>query len=539
MKRLLIEKDSSILIFLVFLNFILLSSSKAVSDQSIESGYIAKNETVRGVFDALSSVINKPIVVSPLAAKKKITGEFDLKYPLDTLKDITQQLNFMWYDNGQVIYICDAVEMRSIVITLHNTTIQEIKKFLKDSGLYDERYPLRSGSNNNLFYISGPPVYIETIINTTRFLDEVTTGFDGREKIAIVPLYNTFVEDRHYQYRFNDIIIPGMASIINKLMDASTNNISNFKNHTLKKNQDELVKQNNNTYLIEDLSLNKANISIISNPGNNSLLIKGNEEQVNYLQKIIKQLDITKRHIELSVWIIDIEKKALDQLGIKWSGSANIGQKLGMSINAGRSTIDGSSFMADIFALTRNDKANIVSRPMVLTQENIPAIFDNNRTFYTKLIGERATDLKNVTYGTAISVLARFTIDNQIEMMITVQDGSRGEQITDHLPEIGRTDISTIARVPQGKSLLIGGYTRNEHRNIKEKIPLLGDIPYLGNIFHYTTEKKDSLVRVFLIQPKEIINPLSTNAENIAKRVIEDKFDHKLENWMANFLSNR
>ncbi|MFV9997359.1 MAG: type III secretion system outer membrane ring subunit SctC [Arsenophonus endosymbiont of Dermacentor nuttalli] len=539
MKRLLIKKDSSILIFLVFLNFILLSSSQAISEQSIESGYIAKNETVRGVFDALSSVINKPIVVSPLVAKKKITGDFDLKYPLDTLKDITQQLNFMWYDNGQVIYICDAVEMRSIVITLYNTTIQEIKKFLKDSGLYDERYPLRSGSNNSLFYISGPPVYIETIINTTRFLDEVTNGFDGREKIAIVPLYNTFVEDRHYQYRFNDIIIPGMASIINKLMDASTNNISNFKNHTLKKNQDELVKQNNNTYLTEDLSLNKANVSIISNPGNNSLLIKGDKEQVNYLRKIIKQLDITKRHIELSVWIIDIEKKALEQLGIKWSGGANIGQKLGISINAGTSTIDGASFMADIFALTRNDKANIVSRPMVLTQENIPAIFDNNRTFYTKLIGERTTDLKNVTYGTAISVLARFTIDDQIEMMITVQDGSRGEQITDHLPEIGRTDISTIARVPQSKSLLIGGYTRNEHRNIEKKIPLLGDIPYLGNIFRYTTEKKDSLVRVFLIQPKEIINPLSTNAENFAKRVIEDKFDHKLEDWMTNFLSNR
>lgn len=37
--------------------------------------------------------------------------------------------------------------------------------------------------------------------------------------------------------------------------------------------------------------------------------------------------------------------------------------------------------MTAIFALTRNDKANIVSRPMVLTQENIPAIFDNNRTF--------------------------------------------------------------------------------------------------------------------------------------------------------------
>ncbi len=38
--------------------------------------------------------------------------------------------------------------------------------------------------------------------------------------------------------------------------------------------------------------------------------------------------------------------------------------------------------MADIFALTRNDKANIVSRPIVLTQENIPAIFDNTNFLY-------------------------------------------------------------------------------------------------------------------------------------------------------------
>ncbi|MDR5615591.1 MAG: EscC/YscC/HrcC family type III secretion system outer membrane ring protein, partial [Arsenophonus sp.] len=103
----------------------------------------------------------------------------DLKYPLYTLKDITQQLNLMWYDNSQVIYICDAIEMRDTVITLHNTTVSEIKNFLKDSGLYDERYPLRSGSNNRLFYISGPPLYIEMIINTAQFLDEVTTSFDG------------------------------------------------------------------------------------------------------------------------------------------------------------------------------------------------------------------------------------------------------------------------------------------------------------------------------------------------------------------------
>ncbi|MDR5615590.1 MULTISPECIES: hypothetical protein [unclassified Arsenophonus] len=94
-----------------------------------------------------------------------------------------------------------------------------------------------------------------------------------------MPLYNTFVEDRHYQYRLNDIIIPGMASIINKLMDASSNNIAKLKTHTLKKNQDDLANQNNNSSLTEDLSLNKGAVSIISNPGNNSLLIKGNKNK--------------------------------------------------------------------------------------------------------------------------------------------------------------------------------------------------------------------------------------------------------------------
>ncbi len=45
---------------------------------------------------------------------------------------------------------------------------------------------------------------------------------------------------------------------------------------------------------------------------------------------------------------------------------------------------------------------------VLLTQENVPAIFDNNRTFYTKLIGERNVALEHVTYGTMIRVLPVF-----------------------------------------------------------------------------------------------------------------------------------
>lgn len=141
------------------------------------------------------------------------------------------------------------------------------------------------------------------------------------------------------------------------------------------------------------------------------------------------------------------------------------------------STLDGGKFMAEIIALSKDKLANIISRPVILTQENIPAIFDNSHSLYTKLLGEHNVDLQKITFGTSVSVLPRFTQEDEIEMMLNVEDGnanemsSNGESLLSPLPEVARTNISTIARVPRGKSLLIGGYTRDEDKNEYASIP--------------------------------------------------------------------
>lgn len=60
------------------------------------------------------------------------------------------------------------------------------------------------------------------------------------------------------------------------------------------------------------------------------------------------------------------------------------------------------------------------------------------------------------------------------------------------LPEVGRTNISTIARVPRGKSLLIGGYTRDESSEGEAKIPLLGI--YRGSAVRLNTISHTTLI---------------------------------------------
>ncbi|VEB43322.1 type III secretion system outer membrane pore InvG [Chromobacterium violaceum] len=53
---------------------------------------------------------------------------------------------------------------------------------------------------------------------------------------------------------------------------------------------------------------------MIAYPDTNSLLVKGTAEQVRFIENLARALDVAKRHVELSLWIIDLQKDDLDQL---------------------------------------------------------------------------------------------------------------------------------------------------------------------------------------------------------------------------------
>jgi type II secretory pathway component GspD/PulD (secretin) len=130
-----------------------------------------------------------------------------------------------------------------------------------------------------------------------------------------------------------------------------------------------------------------------------------------------------------------------------------------------------------------------------------------------------------VTYGTLVSVLPRISSTNEIEMDLNIEDGSEVETPRDRedptlLPTVGRTRISTVARVPRGKSLLVGGFTRDESGEQIRRIPVLGSIPFLGRLFSYKQTRNANTVRVFLIQPKELDAPLEPSAEQIGAQII-------------------
>ena len=499
-------------------------------------GYVARQESLRTFFDALSAPLGKPIVLSKAAARRTITGEFSLAEPQQTLERIARQMALIWYSDGQSLYVYEAAEAKSTVVSLNTITVEKLNGFLRRSGLLDARYPLRNDGLRT-FYVAGPPIYVDLVMQAARFMDTQSADLQlGQQRIGVINLHNTFVGDRQYELRDQKITIPGMATAIETLLAGETRGVEtaisqesgrggrmpDFPLQGLGSPESAPGEPDAPRIVARDLAA--GNIRVVAYPDTNSLLVKGLPEQVRFIENLAAALDEPKRHVELTLWIIDLQKDDLNELGVNWRGSLKVGSQAQASLNGGSlSTLDGPSFMAAVAGLETDNRARVVSRPVVLTQENVPAIFDNNRTFYAKLVGERNSQLEHVTYGTLVSVLPRISPVGEVEMELNIEDGdaiASENAGPDSLPTAGRTRISTVARVPQGKSLLVGGFTRDESGEVLRKIPVLGHIPYLGRLFSYRQARKSNTVRVFLIQPKQLDTPLAPGAAQIGADVI-------------------
>ena len=493
--------------------------------------FVAVNTHIEQFFLVLSDKLNKPFILSSAVKKERISGKFDISSPEDAFELMVKRLSLLYFNDGESIYIYRDNEIQQQLFQVKNISLSKLKEYLQDVGLYDLRYPLRAGHDQRTFYLSGPPIYISLVKAAAELLDndvqeqineninnQVPTGSSryGDEFVQIFPLKNTFVQDRTYILRDEKVVLPGITTVLQQLFmpsgekEKTVRRAREIIEDNDKYQDDKITNDIQDTHSPIITQMGKYNVELVPLPGSNSLLVKTSREGLALVSSLISQLDKPKRQVELSLWIIDISKSKADSLGVNWQGSYGSGKNTFFFNTASLSAVSGFSFLSKIKALSEEGEAKMVSRPILLTQENTPAIFDNNTTFYTQIKGERVASLESTTFGTMISVLPRISNTNQeIEMIINLEDGAEKksddedrEEGIEKLPVINRTNISTVARVSEGGSLLIGGYTREDNIKAENKIPFLSAIPLVGRAFSYQSDNNKKMVRIFMLQPR-------------------------------------
>ncbi|EJV4167347.1 EscC/YscC/HrcC family type III secretion system outer membrane ring protein, partial [Salmonella enterica] len=333
---------------------------------------------------------------------------------------------------------------------------------------------------------------------------EAQSKAKNKDVVRVFKLKYASATDINYKYRDQNVIVPGVISILKTM--SSNGSLPNTGKGAAERNG--------------SLFDNSAKIS--ADPRLNAIVVKDREITMDIYKQLISELDIEQRQIEISVSIIDVDANDLQQLGVNWSGTLNMGQgSVSFNSAAGQSNLSSSvisnvnNFMIRVNALQQNSKAKILSQPSIITLNNMQAILDKNVTFYTKVSGEKVASLESITSGTLLRVTPRILEDNnnpgrkskeRVRLLLDIQDGNQSlNQINSQdpasiLPQVQNSEMTTEATLSAGESLLLGGFIQDKESTGKEGIPLLSDIPLIGHLFSSTTSQKHSVVRLFLIK---------------------------------------
>ena len=419
------------------------------------------------------------------------------------LDSLSYKYQFEWFVFRQTLYISSISDNE----TLRLKVDPNLKIALRDLGLYQEKFGWGDIELLDVALISGPPSYLKLIkqlLNKTKDEQDETT--ETTENIYVIPVIHSSVYDHTTKVRGNDVTVPGIATILSKVLeDLDTSDDSVSKDTPLvNKKASKLLKD----------SKNKA-ISVQADIRTNSLVIKSTGKKFNreFFEKLIKQLDREQKMIEIDAIIVDINKEKLSEIGVKSFKTNNSELDFSFelpqaqSISGSESTFlltNPAEFIANLKLLEGHGDASIIANTSILTMENLTAVIDLSETQFIQTVGERVANLEQLTTGTLLNVVPQHISTAQgdrIKLVVEIEDGKFEGGST--LPRIVKSNINTTAVISQNQALVIGGYHVEKRAENLNKIPFFGDIPLLGHLFSLRSEKHVQRERIFILTPRE------------------------------------
>ena len=488
--------------------------------------YYGNSEPAADVLRNFAANYSVPIIISA-GVGGVVNGRIGPLAPVEFLDKVAQLHALIWYFDGNTLYVYSSNEIDKEIINLQFIGTEEFRKTLMEIGIWDSRFYWRARPEEGIIYLSGPPRYMELVSETAHLLD----GKSGaRQKsqltVKVFPLRYAWADDRTFNFRDQNVIVPGVATVLRQIAHgggisaaaapaaapAAARSVPGVQPVPPAGQMPAPAASGN---VMADTVFINADRRL------NAVIIHDLESKMSMYESLINTLDKPLAQVEINVSIIDINTNSLDQLGINW----RLGKDDRDFIRFNPFKTDGDSVPANTFStiinitsgkllarvnlLSDTGKAKVLARPSVLTLDNTEAVLDNSQTFYVRVAGQEAAELFPVTYGSVLKVTPRIVAEpsgRKLHLSVNIQDGGQAAGSgVDNIPVVKNSSISTQAVINENESLLIGGYYYEENIEGQSKVPILGDMPFVGAVFRNKTNKQTKNVRLFLITPR-IVN---------------------------------
>jgi type IV pilus assembly protein PilQ len=288
----------------------------------------------------------------------------------------------------------------------------------------------------------------------------------------------------------------------------------------------------------------------------NTLFVQDSGSRLDELRKLIVKIDVPVRQVMIEARIVIADDKWSKQLGFRFGGRAGFNRNntnLGVS-----STLDPSTRIAsgtsgptgpnaavnvsdianvslpiagasptgsiaftllnigsgnligfELQALEADRRGKIVSSPRVITADKQKATIEQGTEIpYLTSASNGGTTVNFKPAVLSLAVTPQITPDGRVIMDLEVKKDAVG-QVFQGIPSIDTKKVITQILVDDGETAVLGGIYEQTSRVDTEKVPLLGDIPFIGRLFKHDSRVDDKIELLVFITPKIIKDNLS------------------------------
>ncbi|WP_081737460.1 MULTISPECIES: type IV pilus secretin PilQ [Pseudomonas] len=285
----------------------------------------------------------------------------------------------------------------------------------------------------------------------------------------------------------------------------------------------------------------------------NSIIAYQTQNRLDELRRIVSQLDIPVRQVMIEARLVEANVDYSKQLGVRWGGNSSHGNfsvygkdgattvdsTTGQVYLPGSSTVGnftsasgvaptpfvdmgvsgstsgiGIGFMAggqmldlQLSALQSSGNGEIISQPKVVTSDKETAkILRGTEIPYQEASSSGATSTSFKQAALSLEVTPQITPDNRIIMEVKVnKDAPDYQNALNGVPPISKNEVNAKVLVSDGETIVLGGVFSNTQTKSTTKVPMLGDIPYVGRLFRRDSVT-DSKVELLIFLTPRIMN---------------------------------
>ena len=281
-------------------------------------------------------------------------------------------------------------------------------------------------------------------------------------------------------------------------------------------------------------------VKIVADKSSNSLIVLSKPEDFAVIKEIIKSIDVKRPQVFVEVQIVEMSMDKLLQMGVEWKflsrgehvpfggslygnlplqpgyPSASPGLLLGIA-----KWRDGTPDIGLLLnAYAKEGGVNVIATPQILTLDNEEAEINISKVIpYSTGLKYDANNNPVISYdykdvGIVLKITPHITASGEVRLKVyeKVEDVVGYANADQTAPITSKRETRTTVDVKNGQTLVIGGLIKKKKLTTVERVPVLGSIPVVGNLFKKTGHQIEKTNLLVFITPKVVRNVQEENS---------------------------